>query len=250
MSVKTRSGLFVAILMGIAALLASPAKAGVITQTSEFTGTIAYAGPGVAPLTNSFLLTSLPPTFEKFNKGLGTLDSVTIEITFDLSLKAKSFALGLFPFPGFNQQLVLSPSTLYFSFGGFPLIAYSLPSRTGSCTGTVSCTAVLSPLVVPGGSVTQVFPAIGSPGTFNISHFGTLTSLVSGSGLPGLISGRSNIRGAIDVSYVYTSLESGGGSGSGSDSVPEPGPLGILVIGFAGLGVARRRRHSTQTRPH
>lgn len=212
-------------LAAVAALAASPAFAATVIQTH----TISAAN---TPASTAF-------SFAQFDSSLGALNSVTLSFNADLSTTGtlantsngghtytlSQSALAGLSGAGFNldASLLSSSSSQYTLLGrnkaGYHPASVAL-SGAGSDTDTLSSGLAT---FIGAGDLDFIFS--------RASHFSINPSA-------GALSLASSIWGDATLTYDYTAAPISGPVGG----VPEPGTWSLLILGFAGLGAALRRR--------
>lgn len=245
----SRAGFILAAGLAVSGIQTGASHAGVITQNVAFKQVTLLAGFGGAPLPS--LLGIFPPdandTILVFDTGLGDLQSVEININGTMSVSANAL-IPLANFPSSSSEaLFLSSHYAQFSFGGLSLFSNTVSGRTATCSGVLSCTATL-PAVPRNISASTTFNDSGANQFLNAIDMGIISFGLLTTSFPAGITGRLVVTGTLEIKYNYTSLAPGSGEGGttseGGGEVPEPGTLGLLIAGFTGLGVIRRRRRT------
>lgn len=250
----SKAGFVLILGLVVSGIQTGASQAGVITQDVAFKQVTLLDGVGLVTLSSG--TSGFPPlandTILVFDKDLGDLVSVEINMTGTMSVSAYAL-IPLVNFPSSSSgTLILSSHSAGFWFDGSPYFSSNtLPGRTAGCSGILSCIATL-----PAPELN-----ISASGTFHgddakrfrnstfmdIRNSGRLTT-----SYPAGITGRLVVEGTLEIIYNYTSIAPGnGGAGTtseGGHKIPEPGTLGILMAGFTGLCVTRRRRRTRALR--
>ena len=221
--------LVIAALLGLC-LLVPGVFAGTVTQVCS---------PVISPTVIAYVDDC---TINPFNPALGTLDSVTLQLSgVSGTVKPQQTNIGGTPLTFSNSIAALSLTFSETGIGALPLVTVSQTSAP--CADTVDPNSVYT------GCASTPFSALSSSSVSdpNLAYYevGGLVTLAgsgdlasaSGSGGPGsggflYFGGNGTIGGELDVTYNYTA------------GTPEPTSMALLGAGLIGLAALARKRRA------
>jgi hypothetical protein len=199
--------------------VAQSASAGTITQTVSYTG-------GSPPFTDVL-------TFNKFNTALGTLTSVSIELSETSTLSSSVFnsTSSAVSFSNATTSATVTATgpdstTSTATVTSDPFAGTATPNgftNGPSTTATATATSFAASLAPYEGAGT---------GTFTVSTSAAALAYTGDAAVAGALffGGPATASGSVTIIYTYTS------------AIPEPASLGMVALGLGGIFAVRRFR--------